>query len=184
MVSGPEIEKNKEFDLTKKVWDSDAIENLKQGCENSGADLAVIMLQQGSGQVFLVGQMHRSLRRVGKNDGLKEILHDREVMGLIKNTKAAVEIRAYKEFSDLLLKDSDRACYGARSVEVAIETLLITDDLLSNKEIGLRQKYMELMKPVKKAGGKVFVSGEELAQLTGIAAILRFPLPDLDQLVL
>ena len=39
---------------------------------------------------------------------------------------------------------------------------------------------------MKKAGGKVFVfssihvSGEELAKFTGIAAMLRFPLPDLD----
>ncbi|XVE96551.1 hypothetical protein REPUB_Repub02eG0232300 [Reevesia pubescens] len=130
---------------------------------------------------------------IGNKNSLKEILHDKEVMGSIQNTKAVMEIKAYKEFSDLLLIDSDRACYGPRFVETAhemkaIQTLLITDDLFRSKEIALRQKYMELVKSVKKAGGKAFVfssmhvSGEQLAQLTGIAAILRFPLPDLDEL--
>ncbi|KAK6238310.1 hypothetical protein QUC31_003779 [Theobroma cacao] len=116
-------------------------------------------------------------------------------MALIKDTKAVMEIRAYKEFSDLLLTDSDRACYGPRSVEtanemMAIETLLFTDDLLRNKEIALRKKYMEFVKSVKKAGGNAFlfssmhVSGEQLAQSTGIASILKFLLPHLDELVL
>ncbi|XWS59581.1 hypothetical protein CRYUN_Cryun08bG0134400 [Craigia yunnanensis] len=132
---------------------------------------------------------------IGNKNSLKEILHDKEVMGLIKNTKAVMEIKAYKEFSDLLLTDSDRACYGPSSMETAhhmtaIDTLLITDDLLRSEEIALRQTYMELVKSMKKAGGKAFVfssmhvSGEQLAHLTGMAAILRFPLPDLDELVL
>ncbi|XWS55920.1 hypothetical protein CRYUN_Cryun09bG0041500 [Craigia yunnanensis] len=266
-----EVERNKEFDLTKKLWDSNAIDILHEGSEKaSGADLAVIILQPGSAQVFLIGNKITTLCakieaskinnktasnkfyervfqafdkyvdfntvrcvvlgspgsikeefrgylfqeaqrlkmksiednksrfimvNIGKKNSLKEILHDNQVMGLIKDTKAVMEIKAYKEFSDLLLTDSDRACYGPRSVEtaqemMAIETLLITDDLLRSKEIALRQKYMELVKSVKKSGGQVFVfssmhvSGEQLAQLTGIAAILRFPLPDLDELIL
>ncbi|XP_022742400.1 protein PELOTA 1-like [Durio zibethinus] len=265
------IEKNKEFDLTKKLWDSDAIENLHKASEKaSRADLAVIIIQTGSAQVFLIGNKVTTLCakieasktnnktvsnkfyagifqafvkhvdfntvrcvvlgspgsikeefrgylfqeaqrlkmksigdnksrfvmvNIGNKNSLKEILHDDQVMGLIKDTKAVMEIKAYKEFSDLLLTDSDRACYGPRSVEtahemMAIEALLITDDLLRSKDIALRQKYMELVKSVKKAGGKAIVfssthvSGEQLAQLTGIAAILRFPLPDLDELIL
>ncbi|OMO98068.1 Translation release factor pelota-like protein [Corchorus capsularis] len=49
---------------------------------------------------------------------------------------------------------------------------------------------MELVKSAQKAGGKAFVfspmhvSEEQLAKLTGIAAILRFPCPDLEELVL
>ncbi|GMJ02946.1 PELOTA [Hibiscus trionum] len=253
-----EIERNKEFDLTKKVWDSDVIDTLHA----SAADLAVMILQQGSAQVFLVGHrttlcakidankagtnkfyekvfqafvkhvdfdngvrcvvigspgsmkeefrtyLFEEARRlkmksiednksrvmtvnIGNKDGLKEILNDDEVMGLVKDTKASAEIKAYKDFSDLLSTDSDRVCYGAKSVEIAnemmgIRTLLIIDDLLKSREITLRQKYMELVKSVKKAGGKAFVyspmhvSGEQLAQFTGIAAILRYPMPDLD----
>lgn len=70
------------------------------------------------------------------------------------------------------------------------ETLLITDDLFRSAEIETRHKYVGLVKSVKKAGSKVFVfssmhvSGEELAKLTGIAAMLRFPLPDLDEMVM
>ena len=49
-----------------------------------------------------------------------------------------------------------------------------------------RQKYAALVEQVQEAGGEAFVfsgmhvSGEQLNQLTGLAAILRFPLPDLE----
>ncbi|CAL9026617.1 unnamed protein product [Prunus brigantina] len=94
---------------------------------------------------------------------LHEVLHDNAVMNLIEDTKAAMEIRAYK----------------------AIETLLIMDDLFESAEIGTRHKYVGLVKSVKEAGGKAIVfsakhvAGVELAT-TSIAAILRFPMPDLD----
>ncbi|XP_008241440.1 PREDICTED: protein PELOTA 1-like [Prunus mume] len=124
------------------------------------------------------------------SSSLHEVLHDNAVMNLIKDTKAAMEIRAYKEFSDMVLSNSDRACYGVKSVEMAhelmaIETLLIMDDLFESAEIGTRHKYVGLVKSVKGAGGKAIVfsakhvTGVELAT-TSIAAILRFPMPDLD----
>jgi protein pelota len=49
-----------------------------------------------------------------------------------------------------------------------------------------RRAYARLVDGVKEAGGEAFifsgahVSGEQLDQLTGVAAILRFPLPDLE----
>ncbi|VVA09386.1 PREDICTED: PELOTA [Prunus dulcis] len=49
---------------------------------------------------------------------LHEVLHDNAVMNLIKDTKAAMEIRAYKEFLDML----------------------ITDDLFESAEIETRHK--------------------------------------------
>lgn len=127
------------------------------------------------------------------SNNLKEVLNDLTVVNLIKDTKAAIEIKAFKEFSDVLSADSGRACYGWRSVEVAhemmaIETLLITDDLFRSGEIETRKKHIGLVDSVKKAGGKAMVfssmnvSGEKLGQLTGIAAILRFPLPDIDDM--
>lgn len=69
------------------------------------------------------------------NFSLHEVLHDGTVMNLIKDTKAVMEIKAFKEFSDLLTTDLDRVCYGAKNVEMAhelkaIETLLITDDCM------------------------------------------------------
>ncbi|CAB4317683.1 unnamed protein product [Prunus armeniaca] len=88
-----------------------------------------------------------------------------------------MEIRAYKEFLDMSVEMAHEL--------MAIETLLIMDDLFESAEIGTRHKYVGLVKSVKEAGGKatVFsakhVAGVELAT-TSIAAILRFPMPDLD----
>lgn len=122
-------------------------------------------------------------------------MNDNAVINLIRETNVVPEIRVFKEFLDMVTSNSDRACYGPKSVEtahemLAIETLLITDDLFRSVEIETRHKYVGLVKSVKKAGSKVFVfssmhvSGEELAKVTGIAAMLRFPLPDLDDMVM
>ncbi|KAF7011568.1 hypothetical protein CFC21_025857 [Triticum aestivum] len=116
----------------------------------------------------------------GYKHSLKEVLDTPGVMSLIKDTKAAQE-------------DSARACYGPKHVEVAherlaIQTLLMTDTLFRNTDIASRRKYVNLVESVKKYGGTVHifssmhVSGDQLAQLTGIAAILRFPLPDLEDI--
>lgn len=50
-----------------------------------------------------------------------------------------------------------------------------------------RKRFVNLVEQVRDAGGdvKIFsslhVSGEQLDQLTGIAAILRFPMPELEE---
>ncbi|PKU80580.1 protein PELOTA 1 isoform X1 [Dendrobium catenatum] len=129
----------------------------------------------------------------GYKHSLKEVLDAPAVMTLIKDTKAAQEVRALKDFFDMLSDDTARACYGPRHVEVAnermaIQTLLITDSLFKNADVLARKKYVNLVDFVKNSGGSVHifssmhVSGEQLAQLSGIAAILRFPLPDLDDI--
>ncbi|KAL6651563.1 hypothetical protein ACP70R_010488 [Stipagrostis hirtigluma subsp. patula] len=129
----------------------------------------------------------------GYKHSLKEVLDAPGVMSLIKDTKAAQEVRALQDFFNMLTNDSARACYGPKHVEIAhdrlaIQTLLITDTLFRNADIATRQKYVNLVESVKKYGGTVHVfssmhvSGDQLAQLTGIAAILRFPLPDLEDI--
>ncbi|KAF3592537.1 hypothetical protein DY000_02027421 [Brassica cretica] len=71
---------------------------------------------------------------------------------------------------------------------MAVQTLLITDELFRNSDVKTRKKYVDLVESVKDSGGEAFifssmhVSGEQLAQLTGIAALLRFPLPDLEDI--
>lgn len=263
-----EIEKDQQFELRKKSWDTDSIDALRDGCERAGgADLAVILLKEGVAELYSVGNsatklfakieaatnhksgMNKLFEKVfqaftkfvdfsvvrcvligskgsikdefrryllsesqkskmksiqenksrivvvntGSKNSLKDVLNDSTVLSMIKDTKASIEIRVFKEFSDVLNNDCYRACYGSKSVEaaqemMAIETLLITDDLYRNEEIATRQKYIGLVKAVKEAGGKAYVfssmhlSGEQLAQLTGIAAILRFPLPDINDL--
>lgn len=129
----------------------------------------------------------------GYKHSLKEVLDTPNVMALIKDTKAAQEVRVLKEFFDMLTNDADRACYGPKHVEVAhdrmaIQTLLITDALIRDSDIPTRKKYVKLIDSVKSSGGNVHVfstmhvSGEQVAQLTGIAAILRFPLPELEDI--
>lgn len=129
----------------------------------------------------------------GYKHSLKEVLDAPNVMSMIKDTKAAQEVQALKDFFDMLSNDPTRACYGPKHVEVAhdrmaVQTLLITDDLFRNADVATRRKYVNLVNSVKNSGGtahvfsSMHVSGEQLAQLTGIAAILRFPLPDLDDI--
>ncbi|PIA45054.1 hypothetical protein AQUCO_01700541v1 [Aquilegia coerulea] len=129
----------------------------------------------------------------GYKHSLREVLDAPTVMSLIKDTKAAQEVRGLKEFYEMLSNEPDRACYGPRHVEVAhermaIQTLLITDELFRNADIPTRKKYVDLVSSVKDLGGtalifsSMHVSGEQLTQLTGIAAILRFPLPELEDI--
>ncbi|XP_050379515.1 protein PELOTA 1-like [Argentina anserina] len=159
-------------------------------------DLSVVRLKVKSVENNKQRIVVFNTRNKGKDGSIRlnEVLHDSIVMNLIKDTKAVMEIKAYKDFSDLLTTDLDRVCYGAKNVKMAhelkaIETLLITDDLYESVESATRYKSVEFVESVKKAGGKAFVfsskhvSGEELANLTGIAAILRFPLPYLDEIV-
>ncbi|GMI94217.1 PELOTA [Hibiscus trionum] len=129
----------------------------------------------------------------GYKHSLREVLDAPNVMNMIKDTKAAQEVRALKDFFNMLSNDPARACYGPKHVEIAhermaVQTLLITDDLFRNSDVNTRQKYVGLVNSVKNSGGtahifsSMHVSGEQLAQLTGIAAILRFPLPDLEDI--
>ncbi|XP_060178323.1 protein PELOTA 1-like [Lycium barbarum] len=129
---------------------------------------------------------------VNKNN-VKEILTDKVVMNVMKGTKSEMNMKVLDEFMNLVVTKCDRACYGTKSVEyahdlMAIETLLITEEILENKDIKLRKKYLGLKKSVNEAGGKVVqfndVEGHRLAQMTGVAAILRFPIPNLEDLVL
>ncbi|XLR56875.1 hypothetical protein HN51_011170 [Arachis hypogaea] len=127
----------------------------------------------------------------GCNGDLKDLLGESTVMNLMKDSKVGLQIRTLRKVWDMVLNDSDRACYGLKIVESAqemeaIETLLISDELYRSDEVAIRKRYGCLVKVVKDSGGDALVYSsmhvlvEQLQQLTGIAAILRFPLPVLD----
>ena len=69
---------------------------------------------------------------------------------------------------------------------VAIETLLISDNLFRSKSNAMRQEYVKLAEKAKSNGinvvifGSMSPAGEKLKNMTGVAAILRFSLPGLD----
>lgn len=129
----------------------------------------------------------------GYKHALKEVLAVPAVMAQIRDTKAAREVHALEDFYAMLKEDSARALYGPGHVEaanerLAIQTLLITDGLFRSADVVARRKYVMLVESVKANGGEVLVfssmhvSGEQLGQLSGIAAILRFPLPDVEDM--
>jgi protein pelota len=96
-------------------------------------------------------------------------------------------------FFKLMQDDPDRAWYGYQSVaaandQLAVEALLVTDELFRNSDVPTRKRYVRLVESVRERGGQVHVfssmhvSGRQLQQVAGVAAILRFPMPDLDEL--
>ncbi|XP_013398167.1 protein pelota homolog isoform X2 [Lingula anatina] len=125
----------------------------------------------------------------GHKHALKEVLSDPAVTCRLSDTKASGEVKALDDFYQMLQNDPNRAFYGIRHVEMAneqqaIETLLISDELFRSQVVATRQRYVQLVESVRENGGevKVFsslhVSGEQLGQLSGVAAILRFPISD------
>jgi protein pelota len=132
----------------------------------------------------------------GHLHSLNEVLKSTEVLTKLKDTKYAKETRFMDEFMNLLRKDDGRAWYGPTEVEKAVEkgavgrgggVLLISNALFRSQEIGVRKRWVTLVDKVKEEGGDARVlssdheSGKRLDGLGGIAAILTFPLEDLDE---
>ncbi|RIB07000.1 hypothetical protein C2G38_2114806 [Gigaspora rosea] len=127
----------------------------------------------------------------GHKHSLQEVLQDPAIQSQLTDTKFAREIVALDKFFKMLNDDPDRAFYGWDHVRKAgergaIGTLLLSDELFRSADIPTRKKYITLVESVRSIGGNVLlfsslhVSGEQLNQLTGVAAILNFPLPDIE----
>ncbi|CAG0884494.1 unnamed protein product [Cyprideis torosa] len=127
----------------------------------------------------------------GFKHSLKEILANPAVTSKISNTKASAEVKALQEFNTMLMTNPARAFYSLKHVlkaqeAGAIETLLISETLFRSTDIGKRKEYVRLVEAVKDSGAEVRIfsslhpSGQQLDQLSGIAAILRFPMEELE----
>lgn len=132
----------------------------------------------------------------GHLHSLSEVLQSPEVTARLKDTKYARETRLMDDFMTLLRKDDGRAWYGPKEVEQAVEKgavgrgggiLLISNALFRAQDVGVRRRWVRLVDKVRDVeGGEVRVlsseheSGKRLEGLGGIAAILTFPLDDLD----
>ncbi|CAD6449187.1 64127e8e-ef34-4523-8e06-7b9187b6d0c8 [Sclerotinia trifoliorum] len=132
----------------------------------------------------------------GHLHSLNEILKSQEVLAKLSDTKYARETRFMDEFMTLLRRDDGRAWYGPAEVEKAVEkgavgrgggVLLINNELFRSQEIQVRKRWVRLVDKVKEEGGEARIlssdheSGKRLAGLGGIAAILTYPLEDLDE---
>jgi protein pelota len=120
---------------------------------------------------------------------LEEVLSDDALSKKLENVKALEETRALNTFFHTFDSCPEKAAYGwdevSLSVELgAVDSLFISDEVFRTSDVTRRKQIAEMVENVKQSGGKVFilstmhVSGTRLKELTGIAATLRFPLPE------
>jgi len=127
----------------------------------------------------------------GHVHALNEVLKDPTVSNRLSDTKATAEVKALEAFYAMMNDDPLRAYYGYKHVKRAaekdaIDTLLISDELFRARTIMTRKKYVELVEEVQKSGGRIHifssahVTGEQLGKLSGLAALLRYPMEEDD----
>ncbi|RYO73613.1 hypothetical protein DL766_000504 [Monosporascus sp. MC13-8B] len=132
----------------------------------------------------------------GHLHSLNEILKSPEVTATMKDMKFSKETRFMDEFFDRLRKDDGRAWYGVGPVEKAVQegavgrgggALLVNNSLFRSQDIATRRRYVAMVDKVKEDGGEARIlssdheSGQRLDALGGIAAILTYPMLDLDE---
>jgi len=126
----------------------------------------------------------------GHQQALKEVLSNSELMSKIGDTKCARDIKALEKFYKLLNECPEKAFYGVKQIQMAIEacaidTFMITDELFRCSNHIERQKFVTMVENVREYGSEVLIfssqhaSGQQLKELTGVAAILRFPMHDI-----
>jgi protein pelota len=129
----------------------------------------------------------------GHKHALEEVFSDPSILSRMNDTKVAKEVDILNKFMRMMDVDPDRAYYGYNHVlkaheQQAIDSLLVTDELFRSSDVKTRREYVNLVEEVRANGGQVYifssmhVSGQQLHQVSGVAAILRYPLPDLDEL--
>jgi protein pelota len=132
----------------------------------------------------------------GHVHSLNEVLKSPEVKKTMHDTKFTTETNLMDQFYDRLRKDDGRAWYGTMPVEKAVAegavgrgggVLLVNNGFFRSMDVATRKKYVGLVDKVKEDGGEVRLlssdheSGKRLEALGGIAAILTYPIFDLDE---
>jgi protein pelota len=126
----------------------------------------------------------------GNPRSIPDVLSDPNLSALLADTRAAKETSALAAFFAVLRKSPEKAVYGFRHLRVAVDraavsTLLIGDNLLRDGES--RVVHIKLISDARANGSEVLIlssvhsSGEALMQIGGVAGILRYPCPDLDE---
>lgn len=123
---------------------------------------------------------------------LEPLLREPAVARLISDTALAKHAQAIEHFRQAEARDPDRVVYGSLDAASeaadrdAIDTLLVLDDKLKNPaSVSQRRRFAALVQRAKEAGAHVLayparhVTADKLNQLGGLAAVLRFPCPDL-----
>ncbi|KAJ5492756.1 Protein dom34 [Penicillium diatomitis] len=132
----------------------------------------------------------------GYLNSLSEVLQSPAVKTLLADTKYARETKLMDDFLDQLRKETNKATYGPREVESAVDqgavgrgggVLLVSNKLFRSQDVAERKRWVSLVDRVRDVeGGEVRVlssdheSGKRLEGLGGIAALLTFPVVDED----
>lgn len=129
----------------------------------------------------------------GYLQSLKEVMKDPEVVKHLSSAKYGHQLELLERFYDIMNKDDMRAWYGPKHVSKAVEmgavdVLLISDSLFRSHDISKRREYIQLVESVKEGAGEVEVfsslhdAGAQLDDISGIAAILKFPMAELQDI--
>lgn len=132
----------------------------------------------------------------GYLNSLSEVLQSPAVKTILADTKYARETKLMDEFLEQLRKETNKATYGPREVESAVEqgavgrgggVLIISNRLFRSQEVAERKRWVALVDRVRDVeGGDVRIlssdheSGKRLDGLGGIAALLTFPIVEED----
>ncbi|CAA9986600.1 PelOta protein homologue, putative [Plasmodium knowlesi strain H] len=119
-------------------------------------------------------------------NSVNEILNNQQIKDQVLNMKVVSHIDVLNKFYKMFDKSEEKICYGNADVKYAaslqaIESLLITDRTFRNCDVVTRKEYVAMVRDVRNSGGRVYIfpdnhtTGEQLNALTGIAAILKFP---------
>ncbi|GAA85385.1 hypothetical protein ASPFODRAFT_57014 [Aspergillus luchuensis CBS 106.47] len=127
---------------------------------------------------------------------LAEVLQSPAVKTILADTKYARETKLMDDFLDQLRKETNKATYGPREVEFAVDqgavgrgggVLIISNRLFRSQDVAERKRWVSLVDRVRDVeGGEVRVlssdheSGRRLDGLGGVAALLTFPIIDED----
>ncbi|KAK5722742.1 Translation factor pelota [Elasticomyces elasticus] len=133
----------------------------------------------------------------GHLHSLNEVLSSPAVTSKLSDTKFARETQLVDKFFELMRHEDNRAWYGPRESEKAVEqgavgkgggVLLISNGLFRSQDVGVRDRWVKCVDSVREQGGEVRVlssmheSGRRLESLGGVAVILTYPMEDLDEL--
>lgn len=126
---------------------------------------------------------------------LNEVLKSPEVLAKMRDMNYAKEAQCIDNFFEKLKEDDGRAWYGTRAVEKAVAdgavgpgggVLLINNSLFRSQNLATRKKYVALVDKVRDDGGDARIlssdheSGQRLKMIGDIAAMLNYPMQDLD----
>ena len=98
----------------------------------------------------------------GHKRALRDILANPDMAKKLENVKAIGEVAQLNRFYDILREDDTRAVYSYKHVNLAnenqaVETLLISEDLLRSFDIDERKKYVRLVDSIRENGGEVLI---------------------------